>query len=151
MKDKISYGIIVFLAFIIGGLTMHYFSRQNTYVVQDDQGNQTVCKSCTETVIVENGSLSAAIEKIYDATVMVNTYKNDKISNTGSGFVYLQAVGVFQCGLGKCLHFGQTLRQGHKGERFVLHDGGIGFCWGGCRHLPQSIKNGHMNTSLFEN
>lgn len=90
MKDKFSYGIIVFIAFILGGLTMYYFSNNNnnTYVVEDPDGNETVCKSCNETVIVENGSLSAAIEKVYDATVMVNTYKDSKVVSTGSGFVY---------------------------------------------------------------
>ena len=89
MKDKFNFGIIIFVAFILGGLTMYYFnSTRNNYVTVDNDGNEMVCKSCNETVIVENGSLSAAIEKIYDATVMVNTYKNNKISGTGSGFVY---------------------------------------------------------------
>jgi len=87
MKDKFSFGIVIFVSFVLGGLSMYYFNSNNQPVVVTDNG-QNVCKSCNSTVIVENGSLSAAVEKVVDSTVMIRTYKNNKISSTGSGFVY---------------------------------------------------------------
>ena len=87
MKNKLSNFLIVFIAFIAGGLTMYYFSNNTIYRTIDSEGNN-VCRTCNGTVIVENGSLSEAVNKVYDAVVLVNTYKNDKVSNTGSGFMY---------------------------------------------------------------
>ena len=91
MKNKISYGIIVLFAFILGGLSMYYFSLKNNVAVTSDENgiNQvTTCKSCNSTVIVENGSLSAAVEKAYDAAVMIRTYNNTRLKGSGSGFIY---------------------------------------------------------------
>ena len=88
MKEKFSYGVVVFIAFIVGALTMYYFDSNNVYKVVDNEGNETVCQACPETVIVENGSLSEAVSKVFPATVMVNTHKNNKVAGTGSGFVY---------------------------------------------------------------
>ena len=66
MKNKISNGIIVLFAFILGGVSMYYFSLKNRVVVNSDGETVTqvasTCKSCNSTVIVENGSLSAAVE-----------------------------------------------------------------------------------------
>ena len=41
-----------------------------------------------ECVIVNDGSLSASVEKVYDAVMMIRNYKGDQIQSTGSGFVY---------------------------------------------------------------
>lgn len=92
MKNKISYGIIVLFAFLLGGVSMYYFSLKNRVVVTSDGEKVTevssTCKSCNSTVIVENGSLSAAVEKAYDAAVMIKTYNNNKAKGSGSGFIY---------------------------------------------------------------
>ena len=66
---------------------MYYFNTNNQPVVTTNSG-ETVCRSCNSTVIVENGSLSAAIEKVNTSAVMIRAYKNNKVSSTGSGFVY---------------------------------------------------------------
>lgn len=89
MKDKVAYGIIIFVAFVLGGLSMYYFSNNNSKAVTVSSDGETLtCKSCNETVIVENGSLSAAVEKAYDSVVMIRNYNNNKVSSTGSGFIY---------------------------------------------------------------
>ena len=92
MKNRISNGIIVLFAFVLGGLSMYYFSLKNRVVVTSD-GTTTApvastCKSCNSTVIVENGSLSAAVEKAYDAAVMIKTYNGIRAKGSGSGFIY---------------------------------------------------------------
>ena len=92
MKNKITYGVIVLFAFILGGLSMYYFSLKNRVVVTDEGEKVTqvasTCKSCNSTVIVENGSLSAAIEKAYNAAVMIKTYNGTRSKGSGSGFIY---------------------------------------------------------------
>ena len=92
MKSKISNGIIVLFAFILGGVSMYYFSLKNRVVVTDNGEKVTqvssTCKSCNSTVIVENGSLSAAVEKAYDSAVMIKTYNGSRAKGSGSGFIY---------------------------------------------------------------
>ena len=91
MKNKISNGIIVLFAFLLGGLSMYYFSLKNRVVV--DSGGEkvdvtSVCKSCNSTVIMENGSLAASVEKTVDSVVMVKTFTGNKSKGSGSGFIY---------------------------------------------------------------
>ena len=92
MKNKISFGIIVLFAFLLGGLAMYYFSLQNRVVVSEtgEKVEQVVntCKSCNSTVIVENGSLSAAVEKAYNSSVMIKTMAGTRSKGSGSGFIY---------------------------------------------------------------
>lgn len=91
MKSKISYGIIVLFAFILGGLSMYYFSYKNRVVVTQEGEKIEVastCKSCNSTVIMENGSLAASVEKTVNSVVMIKTYSNNKAKGSGSGFIY---------------------------------------------------------------
>lgn len=89
MKDKVNYLLITFISFITGSLVMYYFCHNNLAASMNDSSKgEITCKACNDTVIVENGSLSAAIEKVYDATVMIKTIKNNELISTGSGFVY---------------------------------------------------------------
>lgn len=93
MKDKISLGIIVLISFILGGLSMYYFSSMHrvTIIEKNDGTVATVsntCKSCNSTVIMENGSLSASVEKVVNAVVMVKNFQKDKLAGSGSGFIY---------------------------------------------------------------
>lgn len=95
MKNKISLGITMLFSFVLGGLCMYYFSYTHRVVVSEnnDGSSQTIatslsCKNCNSTVIMENGSLSAAVDKAFDSAVMVRNYVNNKVSSTGSGFIY---------------------------------------------------------------
>ncbi len=93
MKDKISLGIIILVSFILGGLSMYYFSSMHQVtVIENNDGTKTpvvsTCKSCNSTVIMENGSLAASVEKVQASVVMVKNFKNDKLAGSGSGFIY---------------------------------------------------------------
>jgi len=91
MKNKISYGIVVLFAFILGGLAMWYFSLKNRVVVTEEGEKVEVtntCKSCNSTVIMENGSLAASVEKTFNSVVMVKTFSGTKAKGSGSGFIY---------------------------------------------------------------
>ena len=89
MKDKnqINLVIYLFVAFILGGLVM-YFIAINTDTINTNlgtnigistNGNNSACKACAETVIVNDGSLSASVEKAYDAVMMIQNYQKNTI------------------------------------------------------------------------
>ena len=89
-KNKINLVIYLFVAFVLGGLVMYYIAI-NTNVYQENKSGNTTnnsCRSCSGTIIVNDGSLSASVEKVYDAVMMIQNYQNNAIASTGSGFVY---------------------------------------------------------------
>ncbi len=93
MKNKISYGVIVLFAFVLGGLAMYYFSYTHRVVISETNNGTPVpvtntCRSCNSTVIMENGSLAASVEKTFDTVVMIRNYQSTKLNGSGSGFIY---------------------------------------------------------------
>ncbi len=89
-KNKINLVIYLFVAFVLGGLVMYYIAI-NTNVYQENKSGNTTnnsCRACSGTIIVNDGSLSASVEKVYDAVMMIQNYQNNAIASTGSGFVY---------------------------------------------------------------
>ncbi len=90
-KNRLNLVIYLFVAFILGGLLM-YIIALNTPVLENLTGetttSSTTCRACSKTVIVNDGSLSASVEKAYDAVMMVQNYKGNSLASTGSGFVY---------------------------------------------------------------
>ncbi len=96
MKEKKNINLVIYLfvAFILGGLLM-YVIAINTGVFEKlgvstgTSSSGSTCRACSGTVIVNDGSLSASVEKAYDAVMMIRNYKNDTtVQSTGSGFVY---------------------------------------------------------------
>ena len=97
MKENNKFSIVIwlFIAFVLGGLLMYYITlnTENLGVITGSKNNSSgivssSCRACSGTVIVNDGSLSASVEKVYDAVVMVRNYNGDQITSTGSGFVY---------------------------------------------------------------
>ena len=87
MKNKVLNLFMFFAVFILGGLIMFAFTKltsKETVV----KSTETTCHACPETVIVEDGNLSAAVEKVYNSSVMVKTFSGTKAIGSGSGFVY---------------------------------------------------------------
>ena len=80
-NNKIIIPLLVFLAFILGAswsyLVINQLNRGTTNSVIKG-GNYTI----------NENSISGAVDKIYDATVTVQTYKNGSAVSTGTGFVY---------------------------------------------------------------
>ena len=80
-NNKIIIPLLVFLAFILGA------SWSYLVINQLNKGTVTTSGSGGSYTINEN-SISGAVDKIYDATVTVATYKDGKAVSTGTGFVY---------------------------------------------------------------
>ena len=77
-KNKINLVIYLFVAFVLGGLVMYYIAI-NTNVYQENKSGNTTnnsCRACSGTVIVNDGSLSASVEKIYDAVMALKKKGN---------------------------------------------------------------------------
>ncbi len=82
MKKIITYIITIILSIFIGAGLMYmliYF-YPNTII-------KTVSKIEKNVTVTEVG-LSSGIENIYDAVVVVENYRNNKLAGIGSGFIY---------------------------------------------------------------
>lgn len=91
MKKNNEYGKLVFLvvfSFVIGGVVMFGLLKWTPIIseVLGSSNNTVVTKNGTQ--VYEKGSLAASVEKIYDAVVVVQGYKNEQIASSGTAFVY---------------------------------------------------------------
>ena len=91
MKRKVKNDLILFLivtfSFVMGGvitLGILKFTPIMSYIV--DTSGTIITRNDTQ--VYEKNSLAASVEKIYDATVLIQAYKNDTLASTGTGFVY---------------------------------------------------------------
>lgn len=95
MKKNNYFGLVLglFVAFVLGGVLM-YFLTINSDQISSLLGKEikttsgSIVRAYSGTVIVNDGSLSASVEKVYDAVMMIRNYKENQIQSTGSGFVY---------------------------------------------------------------
>ena len=90
-KEELKQIFIITFSFVIGGIVMFALLKW-TPIISEVLGTSTgsggTIVTKNETQIYEKSSLAAAVEKIYDATVLVNTYEDDDVISTGTGFVY---------------------------------------------------------------
>lgn len=89
MRTRIMNIFTIVIAFIIGGCF--------TYMIigapignNSANNSNTLCGTtkCTNKVIIDEKGISASVEKIYDAVVMIQNYQGNAVSSTGTGFVY---------------------------------------------------------------
>lgn len=82
MKNKITYVLTAVIALATGIFTTYFF--------MDTYHNQVVVKETEKVVsVTENETIQSSISKIYDATILVESYdKREMLSSTGTGFVY---------------------------------------------------------------
>ena len=83
MKNKLKYLIGIIISLFIGCictiLVLDYF---NLFDKKDIE------KTVSEVNITEENTLSSSIDKVYDSVVVIETYKNGKLSSSGTGFYY---------------------------------------------------------------
>ena len=77
--------IIIILAILLGAGAMYY-----GIVKKGLFGTTVVNKSEKEVTVNENG-IADAVEKLYDAVVVVGSYKSGVLSSSGTGFVYKES------------------------------------------------------------
>lgn len=89
MRGRIINFIMILLAFLLGGGLM-YVVITNPLDKSESNAGALGCQytSCENKVIIDDTGISAAVDKVYDAVVMVKNYEGNQIASTGSGFVY---------------------------------------------------------------
>ena len=90
MRGKILTLVIVVVSFMLGGGTMYYLldSKDNIIIENKTSTHTTGIVKCNNNVTIDETGISLAIGEIYDATVTIQNYKNDKLISSGSGFIY---------------------------------------------------------------
>ena len=81
-ENKTRSGAILLIAFFLGALGMFALVKYYPNTVTNN-----VTKTVKDVTVTETG-IADAVEKVYDAVVTVETYKNDNLYATGTGFVY---------------------------------------------------------------
>lgn len=81
MKNKIVYILTTIIAFFAGVIGTIYMIK---YIPQEKQIETQV----SNVNITETNTIKTAINEIYDAVVLVETYNNNQLISSGTGFVY---------------------------------------------------------------
>ena len=89
-SKKIDYKeiIIIISSFIIGGIFSIVLIRYTPIVNKIVGSNNNYVITKDETKIYEKNSLAKSVEKIYDAVVLIEVYKEDSLNGSGTGFIY---------------------------------------------------------------
>jgi len=87
-NNQVNLGLFVCLVVIlsmISGFLGAYFVLSSSRTNYVDNGGGMVTSTA---VLNETNSISNAVDKVYDAVVVVEVYSKDKLVSTGTGFVY---------------------------------------------------------------
>ncbi len=79
MREKILGIVIILIVLFAGILGTLYFTKDDNNLVSSSKKNVTIS---------ESDSIYEAVDKIYDAVVLIETYQNNQAVSSGSGFVY---------------------------------------------------------------
>ena len=84
MKDnnRIIIIIIMIVCFLLGSFGTYYLiSKKGLF-------NQTIINKSEKEVTVNENGIADAVEKLYDAVVVVQNYQKNTLASSGTGFVY---------------------------------------------------------------
>lgn len=90
MRGKIINFVMIFCAFLLGGGVMYVVIANPLNNDKTNNAGLLGCQytSCENKVIIDDTGMSAAVDKVYDAVVMVKNFEGNELASTGSGFVY---------------------------------------------------------------
>lgn len=90
MRGKLLTLVTVLTSFLLGGGTMYYFLEQDDNIIIENNTPTytTGVVKCNNDVKIDETGISLAIGEIYDATVTIQNYSNNKLASSGSGFIY---------------------------------------------------------------
>jgi len=87
-NNQVNLGLFVCLVVVlsmVSGFLGAYFVLSSNGTNYVDSGGGIVTSNA---ILNETNSISNAVEKVYDAVVVVEVYSKDKLVSTGTGFVY---------------------------------------------------------------
>ena len=83
-NNKIVLPLLIFLAFVAGSFWSYLVLNQLTDgTIKTSSGDYTNIK-------ISENSIANAVDKVYDATVVISSYKGETPISTGTGFIYKQ-------------------------------------------------------------
>lgn len=85
-KKNNNLALTMIFSFIVGGLFMLGILKWTPVLGEITTGGNTTIKNGTQ--VYEKSSLAPSVEKIYDATMVVNGYQGSQLASTGTAFVY---------------------------------------------------------------
>ncbi len=83
MREKSIRICLVIFSVIVGAACMFFF--MTSPLCKKLFENSTVYK---KTTIIDKDGISASVEKVYNAVVLIRNYSNNKLASSGTGFVY---------------------------------------------------------------
>lgn len=81
-KNKVLIVFIGIFCLLLGAYGMYYA------VTELDLFSQTIVNKTEKEVTVNENGIADAVDKLYDAVVVVGSYKNGTLKSSGTGFVY---------------------------------------------------------------
>ena len=84
MKRTISFVFSMVLSILIGAGIMYYIIEYTTLLNKGDSDLPVIQRNVT----VTDTGINEGIENIYNSVVVVENYKNNKLTGIGSGFIY---------------------------------------------------------------
>ncbi len=88
MKNKILTAVTIVVSFVVGGVFTYIVISSPSNTTATGTVNYCGTTKCTNQVTVNEKGINDAIEKVYDAVVMIENYQNGSVVSTGTGFVY---------------------------------------------------------------
>ena len=80
VKHNVILVIAIVLSLAVGAIGMYYITVKF--------GITTIVNKSEKEVTVTDTGIADAVEKVYDSTVVVEVYKNNKLYGSGSGFIF---------------------------------------------------------------
>lgn len=82
MKKNIIIIIVAILGIMLGAGGLYYATIKLGWF------SQTIINKSEKEVTINDLGIADAVEKLYDAVVVISAYKNEKLTSSGTGFVY---------------------------------------------------------------
>lgn len=92
-KNNINLGVLITLVVVLS-LISGFLGATIVFKTLNTGSTNTISGVTTSTIkLEETNSISTAVEKVYDAVVVVEGYTNEQLASTGTGFVYKKVNG----------------------------------------------------------
>lgn len=89
MREKFIFLLLMITACgVTSGVTYYMANENNGDSVIIQSTDTTGVIKCNNNITIDETGISTSVGKIYDATVTIESYQNNKVFSTGSGFIY---------------------------------------------------------------
>lgn len=90
MRGKLVTLGTILVAFLLGGGTMYYLIEDSNTgnILATSPTYTTGVIQCSNDITIDETGISTAVGEIYDATVTIQNYVNNRLTSSGSGFIY---------------------------------------------------------------